>query len=143
MRNNPKEANDLGFLVKDEYELEAESSSYGISLFIKHDHYSSDNKHGRDLLRELFDSLITANKHIDSIYLIDTGTKLLCPDNVLSGKFKDLVCSGKTDAVYVCTESCSLFGISIPSDMIGISASEMFQTLVWLKDSGAYLLTVE
>ena len=143
MRNNPKEASDIGFLVKDEYELEAESSSYGISLFIKHDYYSSDNKHGRDLLRELFDSLITANKHIDSIYLIDSGTKLIYPDNVLYGKFKDLVSSGNTDSVYVCTESCSLFGITIPSEMIGITASEMFQTLIWLKDSNAYVLTID
>ena len=143
MRNNPKEVNELGFLVKDEYELEAEGGSYGISLFIKHDYYSSDNKHGRDLLHELFDSLISANRHIDSIYMIDSGTKLIYSDNALYGKFNDLITSCTVDSVYVCSESCSLFGISVPSDMICLSASEMFQTLVWLKDSNTNLLTVE
>lgn len=143
MRNNPKEASELGFLVKDEYELEEEGSSYGISLFIKHDYYSSDNKHGRDLLHELFDSLISAGRHIDSIYLIDSGTKLIYSDNALYGKFGDLISVCRADSVYVCTESCSLFGIPVPSDMIGISAAEMFQTLIWLNDSNTNVITVE
>ena len=58
---------------------ESNSSKY---VLIKHDYYSSDSDHGREMLKDFLSVLCDASYENIIIYLADMGTKLLdeaCP----------------------------------------------------------------
>ncbi|MCQ2532166.1 MAG: hypothetical protein MJ093_05610 [Saccharofermentans sp.] len=82
----------------------------GINILLKHDYYSSDSIHGRELLANFLDCVSNAQISINSIIIIDSGVKLFEQFEI-----KDLLnsCIQKCSSVYVCAESLDEYTASI------------------------------
>lgn len=90
---------------------EDSSSKY---VLIKHDYYSSDSDHGRELLADFIKSLCDASYNSIVVYLIDKGTKLLDENNPL---FDNMLCLiNKSELVVATKESMDFYGIKSESD---------------------------
>ena len=88
-------------------ELKKDSSSK--TVLIKHDYYSSDTVHGRELLSSFLSSLRKASYGSLIIYLVDSGTLLLDKSNPLFEQMKLL--SAKAEMIIAADESISFYGI--------------------------------
>ena len=124
MKNNPE--------VKSEMTFELEESGDGVTILIKHDYYSSDSDHGRDLLAAMIDS-IKRNYKIDQVLLIDTGVKIL--DNALLDMY--LLCNYYL--TYVCKESLDTYGVAATSGVEVVDKSVIFDILI----NSRTVLTIE
>ncbi len=110
MNNNPR--NDLDFSDNTLLEVmpakidEDNATKY---LLIKHDYYSTDSDHGRELLAGFITNL--ADSSFDSIvvYLIDKGVKLLDEENPLFDKMLRLI--EKSEAVIATEESIEVYNV--------------------------------
>ena len=91
-----------------------ENESSAKTVLIKHDYYSSDSDHGRDLLRALLRSLYKSQINKLVIYLIDSGTLLLDKENALFKTFQPLI--AKSEMVIVADESLLFYGIDADID---------------------------
>jgi fructose-1-phosphate kinase PfkB-like protein len=91
-----------------------ENESSAKTVLIKHDYYSSDSDHGRDLLRALLRALYKSQINKLVIYLIDSGTLLLDKENVLFKTFQPLI--AKSEMVIVADESLLFYGIDADID---------------------------
>ena len=93
MNSNPKSSLELVDSTVIEVlpeELKKDSSSK--TVLIKHDYYSSDTVHGRELLSSFLSSLRKASYGSLIIYLVDSGTLLLDKSNPLfSAIFKSFL----------------------------------------------------
>lgn len=67
---------------------ESNSSKY---VLIKHDYYSSDSDHGRELLRSFLQKLCESSFKSIIVYLIDEGTLLLDESNPLHNDIQQLI----------------------------------------------------
>ena len=67
---------------------EDNSSKY---VLIKHDYYSSDSDHGRELLRSFLNKLCESSFKSIIVYLIDEGTLLLDESNPLYQDMQQLI----------------------------------------------------
>ncbi len=91
-----------------------ENESSAKTVLIKHDYYSSDSDHGRDLLRALLRALYKSQINKLVIYLIDSGTLLLDKENALFKTFQPLI--AKSEMVIVADESLLFFGVDADID---------------------------
>ena len=110
MNNNPR--NDLDFSDNTLLEVMPAKIDEDIAtkyILIKHDYYSTDSDHGRELLAGFITNL--ADSSFDSIvvYLIDKGVKLLDEENPLFDKMLRLI--EKSEAVIVTAESIEVYNV--------------------------------
>ena len=90
-------------------------------VLIKHDYYSTDSEHGREILSGFLTNLAASSYSSIVIYLIDSGVRLLDKENSLYGKMKYLIERSKT--VIATDESIELYNICIPMTLkIGIES---------------------
>ena len=104
-----------------------------IAILIKHDYYSSDSAHGRQLLRGFLTALSSKKAIIDRIFVVDSGVKLLDDGNALYNEFINLI--NEIPVVTVCAESLEEYGagdIGLPANCeaagIGIIAAALIDT---------------
>ena len=88
-----------------------------LAVLIKHDYYSSDSSHGRELLRAFLTALSSKKDIIDRIFVVDSGVKLLADGNSLYNEFKTLI--KEIPVVTTCAESIEEYG----SDDAGLPAN--------------------
>ena len=112
------------------------SSKY---VLIKHDYYSSDSEHGRDMLKSIFNALAHSEFKSLIIYLVDKGTLLLDNNNPLFDSFHALI--SKSEIVIADDESITKYQISCDLDpKISIQAfSSIAEDIVFLQN----ILTLE
>lgn len=82
------------------------SSKY---VLIKHDYYSSDSDHGRDMLSVFLEGLSEASFNTITVYLVDKGTLLLDRSNPLYDKMQLLL--GKAEMIIADNESIISYGV--------------------------------
>ena len=87
------------------------SSKY---VLIKHDYYSSDSDHGREMLKSIFNALAHSEFNSLIIYLVDKGTLLLDNNNPLFDIFQKLI--SKSEIVIADDESITKYQISCDLD---------------------------
>lgn len=87
------------------------SSKY---VLIKHDYYSSDSDHGREMLKSIFNALAHSEFKSLIIYLVDKGTLLLDNNNPLFDIFQMLI--SKSEIVIADDESITKYQISCDLD---------------------------
>lgn len=87
------------------------SSKY---VLIKHDYYSSDSDHGREMLKSIFNALAHSEFKSLIIYLVDKGTLLLDNNNPLFDVFQKLI--SKSEIVIADDESITKYQISCDLD---------------------------
>lgn len=87
------------------------SSKY---VLIKHDYYSSDSDHGREMLKSIFNALAHSEFKSLIIYLVDKGTLLLDNNNPLFDIFQKLI--SKSEIVIADDESITKYQISCDLD---------------------------
>ena len=87
------------------------SSKY---VLIKHDFYSSDSDHGRDMLKTIFNVLTHSDYKNLIIYLVDKGTMLLDNSNPLSESFQTLI--SKSEMIIADDESLTKYQVSCDLD---------------------------
>ena len=110
MNNNPR--NDLDYSDNTLLEVMPAKIDEDIAtkyILIKHDYYSTDSDHGRELLAGFITNL--ADSSFDSIvvYLIDKGVKLLDEENPLFDKMLRLI--EKSEAVIATEESIEVYNV--------------------------------
>ena len=107
------------------------SSKY---VLIKHDFYSSDSDHGRDMLKTIFNVLANSEFKNLIIYLVDKGTLLLDNSNPLSGSFQTLI--SKSEMIIVDDESLTKYQVScdLDSKITIQSFSSIAEDLLFLSD---------
>ncbi len=124
MNSNPKSNLDFSGTELEQYsdntilEVMHEKTDEGTGskyVLIKHDYYSSDSGHGRDLLSGFLSALCSSSYNSIVVYLIDSGTLLLDDSNPLYDAFLRL--AGKTDMVIASKESLDQYGIILSSDV--------------------------
>ena len=123
MNSNPKNSLDYPDSAVEEYtdntilevlqEKTAEDSSSKYVL-IKHDYYSSDSDHGRDMLSCFLEELSKASFTTLIVYLVDKGTLLLDRSNPLYDKMQPLL--GKAEMVVTENESLIFYGVEMESN---------------------------
>ena len=116
-KNLPQTNNDGAVLMFDETEKDLElypefildDTGSNMTVIIKHNYYSSDNDHGRDLLSSFLDVIIDEYKKISRIILIDSGVLLFDDNDKLyrySQKFIELGIQ-----LILCRESLSFYNV--------------------------------
>ena len=107
------------------------SSKY---VLIKHDFYSSDSEHGRDMLKTIFNVLANSEFKNLIIYLVDKGTLLLDNSNPLSGSFQTLI--SKSEMIIVDDESLTKYQVScdLDSKITIQSFSSIAEDILFLSD---------
>ena len=107
------------------------SSKY---VLIKHDYYSSDSDHGRDMLKTVLNVLAHSELKSLIIYLVDKGTLLLDNNNPLFDIFQTLI--SKSEIVIADDESITKYQISCDLDSkISIQAfSSIAEDIVFLQN---------
>ena len=83
-------------------------------VLIKHDYYSSDSDHGRELLSGFLSSLSESSFSSVIVYLTDKGTKLLDESNPLHGSMLRLI--EKSEMIIASSESISYYEVSVCSN---------------------------
>ena len=81
-------------------------------VLIKHDYYSTDSDHGRDILSGFLTSLTDSSYSSIVIYLIDKGVKLLDEENPLYDKMLRLL--EKSETAIAAEESFDEYSVSYP-----------------------------
>ena len=87
------------------------SSKY---ILIKHDYYSSNSDHGRELLRSFFEAINNSRFNNLIIYLVDKGTLLLDKNNPLYDAFCDL--NTRSEMIIADKESLDFYGVEPDPD---------------------------
>lgn len=107
------------------------SSKY---VLIKHDYYSSDSDHGREMLKSVFNVLANSEFKNLIIYLVDKGTLLLDNNNPLFDSFQSLI--SKSEMVIADDESLTKYQVSCDLDSkISIQAfSSIAEDIVFLQN---------
>ena len=107
------------------------SSKY---VLIKHDFYSSDSDHGRDMLKTVFNVLANSEFKNLIIYLVDKGTLLLDNSNPLSASFQTLI--SKSEMIIVDDESLTKYQVScdLDSKITIQSFSSIAEDILFLSD---------
>ena len=96
-----------------EVEPEEIEISHGnaITVLIKHDYYSSDSAHGRELLGAFISALQARKADIARIFIADSGVRLMAENNSLYNEFKELY--SEVPVVTVCLESLEAYGMAM------------------------------
>ena len=117
--------------VETEKEEDNSSSKY---VLIKHDYYSSDSDHGREMMNVFISGLCDSQFDRIVIYLVDRGTALLNKDNPLFTDMKRLV--NKAEIVIADEESASQYDINLSDNpkVITRSFRSIAEDLIYLSD---------
>lgn len=110
MNNNPR--NDLDFSDNTLLEVMPAKIDEDIAtkyVLIKHDYYSTDSDHGRELLAGFISNLADSSFNSIVVYLIDKGVKLLDEENPLFDKMLRLL--EKSEAVIATEESIEVYNV--------------------------------
>lgn len=110
MNNNPR--NDLDFSDNTLLEVMPAKIDEDIAtkyVLIKHDYYSTDSDHGRDILAGFISNLADSSFNSIVVYLIDKGVKLLDEENPLFDKMLRLI--EKSETVIATEESIELYNV--------------------------------
>ena len=91
---------------------EGSSTKY---VLIKHDYYSSDSDHGREILSNFLTSLINSSYSSIVIYFIDNGVRLLDTTNSLYQTTEALI--EKSKNVIVSEESAAFYNVNIQKNI--------------------------
>lgn len=83
-------------------------------VLIKHDYYSTDSKHGREILSGFLTSLINSSYNSIVIYLIDKGVKLLDESDPLYNKMNRLI--EKSESVIAAEDSIILYNVNLSNE---------------------------
>lgn len=79
------------------------------TVIIKHDYYSSDTEHGRELLKAILRALNKSKISSLVIYLVDSGTLLIDKDNPLFDSFYPLI--AKSEIIIAADESLCYYNV--------------------------------
>lgn len=90
--------------------IDIEDSDKGLTLLIKHDYYSSDTNHGKELLTNLLEVLSQESIKIQTVYFIDSGVKLLSEISISNLLFPIL---DKASSTIICADSLDEFSIEL------------------------------
>ena len=93
---------------------ETKKNTSSKTVLIKHDYYSSDSDHGRELLSLFLSSLRKSSFANLIVYLVDSGTLLLDKSNPLYEQMKLL--SEKTEMIIAAAESLEFYGVNEPDN---------------------------
>lgn len=110
MNNNPR--NDLDFSDNTLLEVMPAKIDEDIAtkyVLIKHDYYSTDSDHGRELLAGFITNLADSSFNSIVVYLIDKGVKLLDEENPLFDKMLRLI--EKSEAVIATEDSIEVYNV--------------------------------
>ena len=110
MNNNPR--NDLDFSDNTLLEVMPAKIDEDIAtkyILIKHDYYSTDSDHGRELLAGFITNLADSSFNSIVVYLIDKGVKLLDEENPLFDKMLRLI--EKSEAVIATEDSIEVYNV--------------------------------
>lgn len=110
MNNNPR--NDLDFSDNTLLEVMPAKIDEDIAtkyVLIKHDYYSTDSDHGRNILAGFISNLADSSFNSIVVYLIDKGVKLLDEENPLYDKMLRLI--EKSETVIATEESIELYNV--------------------------------
>lgn len=97
--------------VMQQKEEDDSSSKY---ILIKHDYYSSDSEHGRELLKSFFKAINNSRFNNLIIYLVDKGTLLLDKSNPLFDSFCNLI--SRSEMIIADNESLDFYGVEPDPD---------------------------
>ena len=122
MKNNLSPESKVTYELDEEFALESIDNQSGISIVFKHDYYSSDNDHGRFLLKKLVDGVLTGCVQIESVFFVDTGVKLLDVNNPSHSLIMTLLDVCQTSNA--CSESIEYYNISTAVPVV--PANELF-----------------
>lgn len=128
MNNQVKNNIEFEFYPQKELELDKK----GLVVLFKHDYYSSDSVHGRELLSNIIYFLNSERESISKLLFIDSGVFLLNPDYENSTEISMLI--EKAQAVYVCSESIEEYiaPFSDKNNIILADAESFFEQLFTL-----------
>lgn len=109
---------------------ELSSSDKGINIFIKHDYYSSDNEHGRDLLAIFLSQISESNTEIRSVMIVDQGVKLLSENNSIYNEIIEII--NKSTLNYINEDSLNEYGITLSEELnvVKITSDIFFEELL-------------
>lgn len=79
-------------------------------VLIKHDYYSSDSEHGRNLLASFLASITDSSYHSVIVYLVDKGVLLLDRSNALYEQMQLLI--KKAEMVIVDEDSAFIYNVN-------------------------------
>ena len=107
------------------------SSKY---ILIKHDYYSSDSDHGRELLKAFFTAIGRSRFNNLIIYLVDKGTRLIDKNNPLYDSFRDII--AQFEMIIADNESLDFYEIVLDQDsgIIKQSADSIAEDILFLSD---------
>ena len=83
-------------------------------VLIKHDFYSSDSDHGRELLADFISALCDASYKSIIVYLIGKGTRLLDESNPLHDEMLRL--TERSEMVIAASESVAFYEVNVPDN---------------------------
>lgn len=118
MNNNPKDSLDYSKAQLEDFSentilevmpLKTEEPEASKYVLIKHDYYSSDSNHGRDMLGCILSGLAESSFNSLIICLVDKGVLLLDDSNPLNKQMQMLI--DKSEMVIVDEDSSFLYGI--------------------------------
>ena len=103
-------------------------------VLIKHDFFSSDSDHGRELLSELISGLCESTYNTIIVYLTDKGTRLLDENNPLSDDILRL--TERSELIAVSKESIEEYNVSAPSDtkIVTQSSRAIAEDIIYLNN---------
>ena len=101
-------------------------------VLIKHDYYSTDSEHGREILSGFLTSLINSSYNSLVIYLIDKGVKLLDESDPLNNKMNRLI--EKSESVIASEDSIILYNVNLSnvSKIVQESLTSITSDIVYL-----------
>lgn len=101
-------------------------------VLIKHDYYSTDSEHGREILSGFLTSLINSSYNSIVIYLIDKGVKLLDESDPLYNKMNRLI--EKSESVIAAEDSIILYNVNLSngSKIVQESLTSITSDIVYL-----------
>ena len=95
-------------------DLILDDSNGSLTILIKHNYFSSDNDHGRELLSAFIDILLDEFSKISRIFLIDSGVLLMDPNDPLYKRFSQII--DLKIPVTCCRESIDRYSIDFTKD---------------------------
>ncbi len=88
-----------------------------VTVLIKHDYYSSDTTHGRDLLLSILNVMFDETNRMYRFIFVDSSVKLFLSDDTLVHKLSTI--SSQGNSVLICSDSLEYF--CIDSDSLGFA----------------------
>ena len=92
-------------------EKELSPNNKGLVVLFKHDYYSTNSPHGKELLSNILYSLNSDSISIAKILFVDSAVSLLDVDSIYNSDISSLL--EKTQTAFVCSESLEEYRIEL------------------------------